>query len=203
MRESKEFLGRLLGEHSRIHIRPRPVVVAVMGTDRGVGTTHFCMAAVNFLANVRGLRTVLAELNMHPVRQRLENSGDDTMTDFIKSFDEIQAGGCGYDVVILDISGDYPKGAGEFVRSDFRFITGSLAAWKYESFMQTLEGMADLHDRFDTVCLSLAYDRQAAKKIKRKYGIDVVEVPYIANPLRLKPEHCKWFDGQLAGIWRQ
>lgn len=207
MKESKEFLGKLLGEHSRIRSsRTRPVIIAVMGTDRGVGTTHFCTAALNFLVNVRGLNVVMAELNMHPIIQHIINSGEEEIPAFILPFDRIQMSGSRYDAVILDISADYPKGVSEFLRSDMRFLLGSLLPWKSVNFTNIIENIVKdiaANDRnCHFVCLSLAYDRQTAGRIKKTYRIEPERFLFIENPLKLKPEQCIWLNEKLENVWR-
>lgn len=205
MKVSKGFLGKLSGEHSRVHLkRTRPFVLAVMGTGRGVGTTHFCIAVLNFLVNVRGMKAVMSELNMHPVMCQMKNSGEEIMTEFIKPFESVRMAGGSHDVIILDISADYPRGINEFMRSDIRFLIGSLSLWKADE----LADMLDKLDKYDAglndslTCLSLAYNKQAAGRIKKAYGIDTQAMPFIENPLVLSPAHCVRLNEMLENIWK-
>lgn len=202
MKVSKGFLGKLLGEHGRVRSEETmPFVLAVMGTDRGVGTTHFCMAALNFLLNVRGLNAVMAELNPHPAEECMRNSGEEA-ADFILPFERIQMAENRYDVVILDISSDYPQGRSEFLRGGMRLLLGSLSPWKSEKLENVIKNMAEDGINKSFICLSLSYNREAAGRIKRAYGIDTQPLMFIENPLSLKPQQCVWLNEKLESIWK-
>lgn len=206
MRDAGEFLGKLSGGCSRIHRKnPGTTVIAVLGSDRGVGATHFCMALCNFLQNVYGLKVSYAEMNMHSVAGVLEDKLENRVR-------KIRMYGCGSldwnsirkgsDAAVADISWDNPGGMAEFMRSDIRFVVGALSSWKEASLESMLDRLLNTPEgNCDFTCLSLPCDRRIKKKIEKEYGIAVSLIPYMENPFILRSEHCMWFE-RLLSVYR-
>ena len=131
----------------------------------------------------------------------MRNSGEEA-ADFILPFERIQMAENRYDVVILDISSDYPQGRSEFLRGGMRLLLGSLSPWKSEKLENVIRNMAEDGINKSFICLSLSYNREAAGRIKRAYGIDTQPLMFIENPLSLKPQQCVWLNEKLESIWK-
>lgn len=198
---SKGFLGKITGGNNS-RGSAGTTSVAVLGTGRGVGATHYSIMLASYLANVCGYGVGLVELNRQGILGGLAGSLPERLTRQIRIYGQqgvdvpwIMAQG--HDYVVLDISADMPCGAGEFARSDIRFVVCGLVPWKLGEAMSMMERLEGSRVTY----LSLPRDRACLRKISDRFGLGVEQIPYTEDVSCLEPSTCAWL-GRMMEVGR-
>lgn len=181
----------------------------LIGSDHGVGTTHFAIALANFMVNVRGKTTVIVECNNSEAFQYAKKYISNKA---IKVVDNMQMLSCNlsdfqkYDCIIFDMHYMNRKGLEWLKYCSDIFVMCSLSVWKVNRLIDKFlsgqtwkEIQAGIYQK-NPVFLSLSKNEKSKRVIKKHYGIEVQKSPYIENPFELQCENLQWFD-KIIG-WR-
>ncbi len=138
-------MGLLFGKKSRIGGEPE--IIGVTGAGRGVGTTHFCVLAANYLCSVRGQRTAVLEWNDHGDFARFGSvctglSAEESRyriqdVDFYPRAAAGTLAGCihmGYQKILIDFGRLSARSGNELLRCHKVFVMVSFSEWQNEGF---------------------------------------------------------------------
>lgn len=170
-----------------------------MGVCESVGTTHFSIMLGNSISNGIKAHTAIVEYGSENAYLRLQKETGNRQKnpnkftyagiDFYYNIQEeklTEIISKRYEVVILDMKYGSKEVMKEFLRSDKRIVVAGINLWqadRLKSFLKN-EKMKSLN----YLCVALAYDRKAAKKLKKEYGILVEPIPIEQNPFEISAD---------------
>ena len=187
---------------SKIYVRLHfPVCIGVLGTARGIGTTHFAVMAANCFANGMGFKTAVAEYNGHKDFMKICDEADKTAGD-IQHFsyhgmdfhtcrtsgEAAKLSGSGYEVIVFDMDSSKEECLDEFIRADVRIAMCSTMMWRRG-------GAKTFFEQFQSVPFSaaaFAADEKECKALERVYRRKIWDVPKERDPFKMTPKNLVW-----------
>ena len=170
------------------------ISIGVLGTERGSGATHLVLAAANYLYSGIGRKTAVLELSGRNDLQAMvlrEGNGSELLG--VRYFFGNEARQVPelynqeYEAYVLDLGVDYRAARGEFLRCDTKIVIGSISPWKaskYEYFLEFVQ--QETYKMWDYLVL-FGY-KQDKRKMEKRYGIRMKQMPFLENPFCLQRE---------------
>lgn len=186
---------KLWGLNSRKESKVTNVLkIGVMGTARGVGTTHLAVMLANYYANGCGKKTCLVEFSGHKDFMRLcVEAGLETKDIkhfFLKGIDfrvcdsAKAVAGCmavGYEVVIIDMYCEKEETLEELKRCDIRLLVGATDLWKIGRLKKLL---SEMQGAYGSLAM-LKGDAKSIRKLQKEYNVGLLEIPVEPSPLAI------------------
>lgn len=175
--------------------------VGIIGGSRGTGVTHLALMAGNYYANGIGCSTAVAECSGHRDFMRICDETNNMAKDIRHfSYRGIDFCTCGssrelsklftgeYEAVVCDMANDTENGFAEFIRCDVRVVVCSTEIYKVGRTRKLLERLEDI----SVLPVAFAPDRHEKKRLEKRYGIRISEVPTETNPLSMQTSTLDW-----------
>lgn len=185
--------------------------VGVMGSARGVGTTHFSVMLANYYRNGCGLKTCLVEFNGHKDYMKICDEAGIEVKDIRQySYKGIEFRVCQdakavadcvtgeYEVVIIDMASEKEETLEELKRCDIRWLVGSTDMWRIGRFKKLISEL-------ENISISLAVflgNQTKLRKLKKEYKVSVFEVPIEPNPFEVQSKTMYMLKEYLADVPR-
>ena len=178
--------------------------IGVAGAGRGVGVTHFCVMAANYLTAVAGDETAVLEWNGSGDFGRMElacTGGVQGRRRFqILGTDYYKGAGAGelalcldrYRRILIDF-GELRDGVrDEFARCGKRVLIGSFSEWQWETFWGWIERGRAAEKGW---ILAAAFGSgETRREVVRKLKIPVLEIPLSADAFTVTPGTLEFFQ---------
>ena len=181
-------------------------VIGVMGTTHGAGATHFCCMLGVFLTIVKGYRIAIVEVNNSAcfrqaeiILNNLKNNKSKKILKMIsiyKEADELKLSevvSMDFDFVIVDYGSDYDITRGSFLMCQRKFVIGSMAWWKLQSYVTFLVNTENEQSRKHWIFLTTTPVSEGIGYVKKEFKIQVTDVPYEPDPFRLGKNSIEFF----------
>lgn len=188
------------------------IIIGIMGTHRGAGTTHLAMMLSVFLGIVKGEKIALVEMNgrgcfrqARIIRSVLDAHKNKTFYKKISIFEQSELNDLGeivsrgYSYVIVDFGSGYEANREPFLLCNVKIVVGSLSWWKlqhYVSFIAKSEGEQSGKFR---IYLANCSTESGRKYLYGKFHIRVKEIPYVPDPYSLDGSALDFFDKLVSG----
>lgn len=175
--------------------------IGIMGTARGVGTTHLAIIIANYCVSVLGLHTAAVEYNQHRDYMKIYDEAK-IKTDDIRHFtlSGIDFYSCrspeevasvyaqNYEFLILDMDYAERKCFQEFLRCDLRVVVCSTAKWKIAKAYQCIEAISA--NRF--LAASFLAEPCVKKRLEHQWQVPLWDIPTETNPFCLTAGNLLW-----------
>lgn len=181
-------------------------VIGVAGTEHGAGVTHFCCMLGVFLAIVKGYRIAIVEVNQSAcfrqaeiILNNLKNKKTKKifkMISFYIQADEVKLSeivSMDFDFVIVDYGCEYDVSRGSFLMCQRKFVVGSMAWWKLQSYVFFLVNTGDEQSRKHWTFLATTPVLEGIRYIKKEFKIQVSDIPYEPDPFCLGKNSVDFF----------
>lgn len=183
--------------------------VGVMGTARGVGTTHLAVMLANYYANGCGRRTCLIELSGHKDYMKICDGANIEVSDIrhfsykgidfhvcdgTKNIANYMAGE--YEVVVIDMASEKEETIEELKRCDVRLVTGTTDVWKLGRLKRLLSELENIRVR---LCMFMGNPKEM-RKLQKEYNVGVFQVPAEADPFVIQSKTMYILKGFLAEL---
>lgn len=179
-------------------------VIGVAGTEKGVGVTHFCLMAANYLTCVAGEQTAVLEWNEDGDFIKLEKICKGQIeekkpyhilgTSYYKNADMEELSQCleRYSYILIDFGVIGVSNRTEFQCCKKRVLVGSFSEWQWETFWEFLkqEGISGRK----WIYAAAFGSRETRKEVRRKLGIPVLEIPFSADAFSVTPGTLEFFQ---------
>ncbi|MBE5925939.1 MAG: CpsD/CapB family tyrosine-protein kinase [Lachnospiraceae bacterium] len=193
------------GNKQNLHKNPK--IIAVMGSVKGAGCTHFAIALAKSIRMIYGKKTAIIELNGSGDFERIKNeyvrsnikknSCETDMYDihnvsFYKRISHdrfFEIYGDAYEYIILDIGENFQKQKDKIILSDIKCLIACHTPWKYEDNNKAIKWFDDNLPNKDFKCFN-CFGVTHNKKIFR-------QVPSYASPFELDKNVLSFFIGIL------
>lgn len=192
----KDFLGKKLRKcGKKKDFFNNTVVIAVMGTESGVGTTHLCITISNFLAYVKNRKVELVEVNNTGDISKINMINSDALKDFIvtSNMKNSNLHDSKADFVVADLSLKRPEAINIFLQADIKILVGGVNLWKMNGWILAFELLKDRLEVQNITCLSLDCDRHVLKEL-RAYGYNIELIPIEKDVFLLNSKNIKWIE---------
>ena len=190
------------------------IIIGIMGTHRGAGTTHLAMMLSVFLGIVKGEKIALVEMNGSDcfrqakiIRSILDTKKNKTFYKKISIFEQSELNDLGeivsrgYSYVIVDFGSCYEVNREPFLLCNVKIVVGSLSWWKLQYYVSFLaKSECDKSRNFRTY-LANCFTEGGKKYLYGKFNIRVKEIPYVPDPYSLD-EKSMAFLHKLVGEWQ-
>lgn len=184
-----------------------PLLIGIAGSSQGVGTTHFAIMTASYLSGVLRKRTALLERNPSGDFARIESvlSGKPVLkgtgnTFTILEISFIKEAGAeklsalvnsDFDAVVVDFGNKFEAVRTEFLLCQRKFLVGSLAEWKAESFLALAEGRRKPDGKWEYFAASGS--RELETELRRYPGIVVRRIPRTEDAFSVTGEVMDFF----------
>ena len=180
--------------------------IGVMGTARGVGTTHLAIIIANYCANVLGLNTAAVEYNQHRDYMKICDEAG-IKTDDIRHFtlSGVDFYSChspehvariyaqDYEFLILDLDYADRECFQEFLRCDLKIAVCSTAKWKIAKAYQCIQEIS--YNRLLTA--SFMAEPGTKKRLEHQLQVRLWDIPTETNPFCLTAGNLLWLKSFL------
>lgn len=182
--------------------------IAVAGLESGVGVTHFCMLMSAYYRFHAGKRVCVVDLsgnadyssmeqmyfghklaqeggyfyNIHKLEFLVGDKGE-------RLIQKALAGA--YEVVIFDCGTKARMFEKELLMCDKKYLLADCAPWKQQALEQYLEAEQPKTGGQKQMFGYALGVEENAQVIGEKYKIDMVHIPYIENPFRMKKKQLE------------
>lgn len=172
------------------------VSIGIIGIEPGCGVTHLAIALANYMQSGLGRKAALLELSgKHELKDMIQKEGDKNKNLLgVHYFTDICVGkipeimNSKYEVFILDLGADYAMAREEFLRCDYKIVSGSISPWKisiYEHFLNNVI-VAENYESWEFLVLFANISDK--KNVQKRCGVRLMNIPWIENPFYLKKE---------------
>lgn len=179
-------------------------VVGIAGIRRGVGTTHLCVMAANYLSGYKRKKTAALEWNGHGDFERIErvcrgSSGEKESFSvlevlYYKNAGQKQLADCleaGIQYVIVDFGIYEESRRQDFALCGKRILVGSFTEWQEEEFLQILGRKDSWEKRW--IYVSVFGSWQMKKEAGKKLRFPVLEIPYNSDAFTVTSDILPFF----------
>lgn len=188
------FLGRRMLKEK--------VSIGIIGTGMGCGATHLAIALATYMQSGLGRRTAIIELSgKNELKDMIQKEGNKNQTLVgVHYFTDLGVGkmpeimNSKYEVFVLDLGSDYALAREEFLRCDRKIVTGSISPWKVSAYEHFLKKVMETENITSWEFLILFANMSDKKKIQKKYGVQMISIPWIENPFYLKKEDMMFLN---------
>lgn len=163
----------------------------------------------NYLANGLGKKVAVIELNTNKDFMRIRHQSHliyhDTEwftycgIDFYQNGTSVtvqQLNKKEYDYLIMDMGNQYSEYENELAGNSQKIIVADMELWKIGKLYHYLS--VEDRDRTDSdTYVSVTYQSQLAKKLKREFKVEIQQVPLERNPFAIRGENLTWFQRLL------
>lgn len=159
--------------------------IGLIGSVRGVGVTFFAVTYAHFLKRYMHCKVAVKQecmsSDMIAIKnvQMFRHSSDReafTMSGIRYIPYQAEENLDAYDIVISDYGGEYEYKYEEFIESDICMVVCDTSIWRLGALKSILGSEA--HRQKRQIFVSAFGDRQAAKRIEKKYEISILKIPY-------------------------
>lgn len=185
------------------------VIIGVVGTHIGAGSTHFSMVLSNYLSEYLGKKTAFIECNpqnelkfletAYNIKRKddmLDNSFSINRVTLYKNIKEQEIGeimGCGYDCIVMDLGINIGQKKNEFLRCDKKVVVSSLTPWKIyelETFLNRMQQKGNRDWRYGIPFTS----KKEIRYFSKEYHIPMFQIPFEPDPFALSNDTIKMFQ---------
>ena len=99
-----------------------------------------------------------------------------------------------YEVFVLDLGSDYTLAREEFLRCDRKIVIGSISPWKVSAYEHFIKKVMETENITSWEFLILFANLSDKKKIQKRYGVQMISIPWIENPFYLKKEDMMFLN---------
>lgn len=186
------------------------LIIGVVGTHIGVGTTHFSILLSNYISACLGRRTAYIECSPQNELIYMEeaycSAGNATSinnpfslykVEYYKNAKEKKIAeimGYGYDCIVLDIGLANEKMKSEFFRCDKKIVISSLAPWKYFELENFLAKVDSTWDRQHLEYGISFTKKEIVREVSKDYEIPIFQIPYEPDPFAISTDTIKMFE---------
>ena len=181
------------------------IIIGLIGTTSGVGTTSTAISLSIFLSNYCHYRVAYVEnnSNMHmdsvrkaagisKVREYFRINRVDYFTISLEEALQVIREK-GYDYIIVDYGVFDSSMLSKYIQCNYRLVMGSLSEWKRDCYLNIIQNNRFL--RKDTIYLATLGRKYDINCFYKEYGTYLKSVPCIYDPFLL--------DNNITCFWRQ
>lgn len=185
------------------------IVIGIIGTHRGVGVTHFGIMFAQYINEILNAKTALLECNNHNDLRHIQNAymGVEKEQEFSREFsiygvtyfrnvsenEVAEILNRDFEYYILDLGIEFEQNKKEFLRSDLKFVIGSLAEWRIDNLFNFHKKTSRFHGS-DTFSYLIVFGiKKEIKELKKELDMNVIEIPYEPDPFLLSKNSLKYF----------
>ena len=176
-------------------------LIGVMGTEHGVGTTHFCCMLGVFFAIVRGYSVAIVEANETGCFRQagiILNTFKHKITKIISIYTQSDIGelsrivSMGYEYVIVDYGCNYNTAMESFLMCPSKIIVGSTGWWKLHSYVafMVIATKEKSSDRW--IFTTTNPINKHIRYLEKEFHRDIISIPYEPDPFFLKNSIDFW-----------
>ena len=184
-------------------------IIGIAGAIRGSGATHLSIALANYTASGLGEKTACLELGGHGEMSHWKEAGTkgyftDAKIDYYPDLKKEQIPvllNCGYETIIMDFGDAYKSYQGELLRCDRKIMLLNLNPWQAYAARELLEEIqSDKWGNIRPVFASLNPQKMVKNAIEQEFKIQVISLPLIPDPFRIRPETFACMDFLSGGL---
>jgi len=187
-----------------------PMIIGVMGSDKGVGVTHFSIMLAGFISSKERRRTAIVELNHSDAFNNMGvmyygenyNKGLEISTFQLEGVDYYcgmtveqyaRLYHIGYEYIVIDMGHDWKKYYYEFLRCNTRLIVGNCNEWNVLKFEECISAIIDMDSKDNIHFLNSFGNEKLRRQLERKYRVAIQCVPFMKTPFELTRNSFAFF----------
>lgn len=185
------------------------VVIGLIGTHRGVGVTHVGIMLSQYISEELSGKTAFLECNKNNDFRYIQMAYEDIKEPNLKKMFMIynvtyymnvrvheltELLNQDFEYIVLDLGSDFQVNKEEFLRSDIKFVIGSLIEWKRDRFMEFLESNQKLHRGEQWKYLVVFGLAKEIRQLKKRWNYNINSIPFEADPFILSKNSIKLFQ---------
>lgn len=184
---------------------PGQLVIGIIGTGRGVGTTHFSLITAGYVCGILGKRCAVLEWNCHDDFSKMQHictKEEKTTGPFqILEADYYAKAGihtllmckkAQYQILIVDYGTILEGNLEEFLRCDRQFVLGSLSEWQLGAFLEFEKKNKNTERSWETF---VAFGSEEARKnMEKKLKIRVRRIPVSIDAFAVTGEIIQFYQ---------
>lgn len=169
-------------------------LIGILGTEHGVGTTHFCCMLGVFLAIVKGYKVAIVEINdTDCLRQAgiILNTFKHKILRIISIYTQSdinelsQIVSMNYDYVIVDYGCNFTAIKESFLMCPRKIVVGSGCFWKLHSYVSFLIMVKHEKSLDHWIFTATNPIRSNLTFLKKEFHREIIPIPYEENPFFL------------------
>ena len=180
-------------------------IIGVAGSAHGVGVTHFCISAANYLSSCLRKKTAVLEWNGHGDFEKMERActgknaegKDFSVLDvsYFKDAGQEELVLCiesGYLYIVVDFGILTKEKQGEFLRCEKHVLVGSFSEWQEEEFLVYMKHQKGTEKGW-IYAVSFG-SMEMRREVTRKLKIPVLDIPFTVDAFTVTPIVLKFFQ---------
>lgn len=186
----------------------------VMGSEKGVGVTHFSILLANYYAEILGRKTAIIDLNKDRDYSLLEEmcrpEGAAHRAEYrirkvtyypgMNKEKMAEVFGKGYQSIVIDAGSNAEYYRNEISMCDSRFFIGAVNPWKISTYLDSINGYLKVYNMKDIDYLYTFGDSDSVKYLTDVTGKELFQIPVIYNPFSITG---KQLDSIEKIIWNK
>ncbi len=184
---------------------PMKRTIGVLGSERGTGVTHLCIALSNFISLESGGEVKLLDVSGTGELRQIKTAKEgrlfgvsyfpDTRKEQIPRLMSES-----YDYMILDFGNDSESNYAEFLRCTKKIVLGSFCPWKRQAYDRFMQFAKKEKNYADWEFCELFGKKEDKKEFKRLYGVPLRRIPFILNPYELGKDEFLFLKEFIRGL---
>lgn len=186
------------------------IIIGIIGTHIGVGSTHFSILLSNYMSECLGKKTACLECFPQNELKYMEEAYDldgkaTSLNDsfslykvhYFKNVKEERIAeimGYGYDCLVLDLGIDLWKKKNEFIRCDKKIVISNLAIWKYKGLENFVARAGEIGINKDWEYGINFGTRKITRDISRQYKMPMFYIPHEPDPFAISTDTINMFQ---------
>lgn len=177
-----------------------------MGASARVGTTYLTILLASYMAGVFGKKTAVLEMNRHgdflSICRKQKKQQRECICFRLRGVDyypfaaEGTIADClnqGYECIVMDFGNEYLQGRKEFLRCQKKIVTGSLADWEMERFMDFMK-WTQMDNAKDWMYAAFLGDGKNRKQAENVCRISIAKIPFLESPYWIDETVMRFFQ---------
>ena len=188
---------------------PLPRSIGIAGSIRGSGATHLAVALANYAASGQNERAACPELGASKELARWKEAGKDGCfkEKGVSYYPNVKREQIpillnrSYEKILMDFSDDYSGYREELLRCGRKIFLLNLNPWQAYAARELLEEIqSDKWGNIRPVFASLNPQKMVKNAIEQEFKIQVISLPLIPDPFRIRPETFACMDFLSGGL---
>ena len=184
---------------------PAKRTVGVLGSERGVGVTQFCVALANFISLESGSNVQLLDVSGTGQLACVPVTADKRLfgVTYFADVDKKQIPALmsrDYDYMILELGSDRSCNYAEFLRCTKKIVVGSFCLWKRQAYDDLMQFVKNEAGYTDWEFCALFGKKEDKKEFKKRYGVPLRAIPFLQDPYELGREDFLFLKEFTKGI---
>lgn len=181
------------------------LVIGIIGTGRGVGTTHFSLITAGYASGILGKRCAVLEWNSHDDFTRIHQicKKDEKSAGVFRMLeaDYYKKAGVNtlllckkakYQVLIVDYGTVLEGNLEEFLRCDKQFVLGSLSEWQLGAFLEFEKKREKTEKSWETF---VAFGSEEAREnMEKKLKIRIRRIPFSIDAFAVNGDIIQFYQ---------